>query len=87
MNTSQGNARRGSSLLEEPGLALALAGLVLSVVLPPVGLVVSVSSYRSVRRHGGRSTVAWWGIWIGAIFTALVAFVMVGSLVGGLLAA
>jgi tetrahydromethanopterin S-methyltransferase subunit B len=86
MNTSQTNARGESSVLEEPGLALALVGLVLSVILPPVGLVVSVSSYRSIRRSGGRGTVAWWGIWIGAIFTALVAFVMVGSLVGGLLA-
>lgn len=86
MGTVSSHLHDEVSHLDEPGIGLALVGLVLSVLLPPVGLTVSVWSYRAAKRAGSRGTVARWGIWIGAIFTALVAFVMVGSLVGGLLA-
>ncbi|RWZ67813.1 hypothetical protein ELQ92_00625 [Labedella populi] len=86
MSTQLSNLQNDIAKLDEPGIGLVLIGLVLSVVLPPVGLIVSVSSYRTARRSGGRGTVAWWGIWIGAISTALVAFAVVASLIGGLIA-
>lgn len=86
MSTQPSNLQNEIAKLDEPGIGLALIGLVLSVVLPPLGLVVSVSSYRTARQSGGPGTVAWWGIWIGAIFTALLAFVIIASLIGGLLA-
>jgi hypothetical protein len=86
MSTGPSNLRNDIAKLDEPGIGLALIGLVLSVVIPPLGLIVSVSSYRTAKRSGGPGTVAWWGTWIGAIFTALMAFVVVASLIGSLLA-
>ncbi|RUQ98183.1 hypothetical protein [Labedella endophytica] len=86
MSIGQSNLQNDIAKLDEPGIGLALIGLVLSVVIPPLGLIVSVSSYRTAKRSGGPGTVAWWGIWIGAIFTAMLAFVMIASLIGGLLA-
>jgi hypothetical protein len=86
MSTLFTNLDREVARLDEPGIGLALIGLLLSVVLPPVGLIVSASSYRTARRHGAHGTVAWWAMWFGGIFTALVAFAMIGSFVGGLIA-
>jgi hypothetical protein len=86
MNTRMDEMRTGAAVLDEPGAALAVVGLVLSVVLPPFGLILSISGYRAAKRLQLRGTIAWWGIWVGAIFTVLIVFAGVGSLIGGLLA-
>jgi threonine/homoserine/homoserine lactone efflux protein len=73
-------------VLNEPGAAFAVLALVLSAILPPAGLILSVSSYREAKKRRLPGTIAWWGIWVGAIFTVLIVFAGVGSLIGGLLA-
>ena len=74
------------AVLGDPVAALTVVGLVLSVALPPIGLILSLSSYRDAKRRGLRGTIAWWGMWAGVIFTALIVFAGVGSLIGDLLA-
>ena len=63
-----------------PGRGLAIAGLVLAVVAPLIGLIVSLVAAAKLRRAGAPKGVAVAGIIIGAVLT--VVGIVVGIVVG-----
>lgn len=72
-----------------PGKGLGIAGLVLAIVLPLIGLIVSIIAKAKSKKAGVKNTPATAGIIVGAILTAvgiIVAIIIVAvsaSLVGG----
>jgi hypothetical protein len=64
---------------KKPGRALAIVGfiLVLSVLLSPIGLIISIVAYRRSRRSGYENGIAGAGIIVGSI----VVFLMLISLI------
>lgn len=61
---------------------LAIVGLVLAILLPPIGLIVSIIALFRVRRHGGKGfAVA--GTIVGLLFTIgiVIALVALGGLI------
>lgn len=52
-----------------PGRGLAIAGLILAILTPPIGLILSIVALVKLRRNGGRTGAAIAGIVIGALFT------------------
>lgn len=63
-----------------PGRGLAIAGAVLAVVAPLIGLIISLVAAAKLRRAGAPKGLAVAGIVIGAVLT--VAGIVVGIVVG-----
>ncbi|MFA0849173.1 DUF4190 domain-containing protein [Curtobacterium sp. WHRI 8282] len=64
-----------------PYSTLSIVGFVLAFVVPVAGIVVSALGRNDARRSNRRGfALATWGLWIGIIFTALIAFSFVSAL-------
>ncbi|WP_157009001.1 DUF4190 domain-containing protein [Agromyces laixinhei] len=73
-----------------PGKGLGIAGLILAIFLPLIGLIVSIIAKSKSKKAGVKNTPATAGIIVGAILTVVGVTVMIviiavsASLVGGL---
>ncbi|MGG7507297.1 hypothetical protein [Plantibacter sp. YIM 135249] len=70
-----------------PGKTLGLVGLILAIILPLVGLILSLVAQSQSKKAGVPNTLAKVGVIIGAILTALGIISVIISIVIGIGAA
>lgn len=54
-----------------PGKTLGIVGLILAIVTPLIGLIVSLIAQSQSKKAGYPNSLAKWGVIIGAILTVL----------------
>ncbi|WP_145978679.1 hypothetical protein [Granulicoccus phenolivorans] len=72
-----GQGYPGSVPREDPGKTMGLVGLILAIVIPLVGLIVSIIARGKSKAAGFKNTLATVGIIIGAVF-------LLGQIIGGI---
>lgn len=72
-----------------PGKGLAIAGLILAIFVPIVGLIISIVAAVKLKKNGGGIGLAVAGIIIGGLFTIgwIIGIAAAMSAVGGVVAA
>ncbi|MCA0252092.1 MAG: hypothetical protein LCH76_07370 [Actinobacteria bacterium] len=77
MADNASSTESGSSLdLAAIRKGASITAFVLAIIMPAIGLVLSIATYIWAKRSGERGTLSLWGIVVGAVM--LIAMVIVG---------
>lgn len=69
-------SQQSVQLAEDPNEALSTAGLILAIIIPPIGLIISIVSLLKSHR-GTKNSLALTGCIIGGVLTLMVSLVIV----------
>jgi len=69
--------------LSKPGQAIAVIGLILAIILPPIGVVVSFIAKSKAKTTGTKSILAVVGIIIGSILSLVILIIFIFGFLSG----